>query len=162
VFHTKSCGTTLKTSAHTDMSVETILDVMDSFSRIKPLGVKSGNQFFLSSCGHAYQHCCCAEGTVLSLLYNSELQVSDVARLKQLKEHQKAELSNPFNAKKLKEKKKESKKDEKELQKWHPEIPVFVLAHVSSAASLALQKDKIRRLPPPPADATDGFQASFS
>jgi hypothetical protein len=75
-----------------------ILDVMDSFDRIKPLGVKSGNQVFLCSCGHAYQHYCFAEGVVLSLLNNSELQVPDVARLKQLKERQGAELSICFKS----------------------------------------------------------------
>jgi hypothetical protein len=36
-----------------------------------------------------------------------------------------------------------------------PKIPMFVLAHSSSAASLALQRGKISTLPSPQADATE-------
>ncbi len=130
------------------MSLENILDVMESFYRIKPRGVilrredrLAGVLLLLMSCIPA-----CVERFVLFLLYNPKLEVQDIARLKQLKERQKVQFANLFNAKKHKEQKKDSKKGDKEQQEWHPEIPVLVSAHASSAACLALQKGKLSRL----------------
>jgi hypothetical protein len=53
--------------------------------------------------------------------------------LKQIKERERTELANPFNAKKLKEK--ASKAVEKAVPNWNPHIPAFSSAHASSAAS---------------------------
>ncbi len=61
------------------------------------------------------------ESTAISLLYNLELEVSDIARLQQIKEREKAELANPFNTKRIKDKKrKEDKAKEKAAPKWKP------------------------------------------
>jgi hypothetical protein len=77
---------------------------MEWFHHIKPLGIKSGDQVFLCTCCDAYQKYCCVESTALSLLYNLELEVPDISRMQQIKEREKAELANPFNTKRLKEK----------------------------------------------------------
>ncbi len=55
------------------------------------------------------------------MLYNTELEVPDIARLKEIKERERTELANTFNAKKLKEK--ASKAVEKAVPKWNPHIP---------------------------------------
>jgi hypothetical protein len=126
-----------------EMGPDEILDVMEFFDRIQPLSVKCGPVVFLCSCLHCYQNYVCIESAVLSLLYNTYSEVPDIARLKQIKERERAELANPFNAKKLKEK--ASKAVEKVAPKWNPHIPAFSSAHASSAASLALQKGKLSR-----------------
>ncbi len=77
------------------------------------------------------------------MLYDTELEVPDIARSKQIKECERTELANPFNAKKLKEK--ASKAVGKVALKWNPLILAFSSAHASSAASLALQKGKLSR-----------------
>ncbi len=87
-----------------EMGPEEILDVMESFDRIQPLSVKCGPVVFLCSCRHCYQNYVCIKSAVLSLLYNTELEVPDIARLKHIKECERTELANPFNAKKLTEK----------------------------------------------------------
>ena len=128
------------------MAPDDILDVMESFDRIAPLPVKCCPVVFLCSCKSAYHSYVCLESTVLSLMFNPELKIPDIARLKQLKERQRTELANPFNAKVLKEKSKlQDKAVEKEVVKWKPCIPVFSAAHTSSAASLALKKGKVCR-----------------
>ena len=99
-------------------SADDVLDLMECFHHIKPLAIKSGDQVFLCTCCDAYQKYCCVEGTALSLLYNIELQVPDIARLK---EREKAELKNPFSSKRLPEqKRKEDKGKEKAEPKWMP------------------------------------------
>ncbi len=77
------------------------------------------------------------------MLYNTELEVPDIARLKQIKVRERTELANPFNSKKLKDK--VSKAVEKAMPKWTPHILAFSSAHASSATSLASQKGKLSR-----------------
>ena len=116
-----------------------------SFHHIKPLSVKSGEQVFLCTCCDAYQSYCCVESTALSLLYNSELQVPDLLRLKQLKDREKAELANPFTAKRIRdEKKKKEKGKAKAAPMWKPHIPVFSSCAPGSAADMATQKGKLK------------------
>jgi hypothetical protein len=129
-----------------EIGPDEILDVMESFDRIKPLAVKCRLVAFLRLYRHCYQNYVCIESTVLSLLYNMELEVSDIVRLKQIKERERAELANPFNSNKLKEKR--SKAVAKEEPKWNPCIPVYSSAYESSTASLALQKGKLSRSAP--------------
>jgi hypothetical protein len=117
---------------------------MEYFHHIKPLAVKSGEQVFLCTCCDAYQKYCCVESTALSLLYNVELEVPDIARLQQIKEQEKALLANPFNTKRIKDKKrKEDKKKEKAAPKWKPHIPVYASCTHGSAADMASQRGKI-------------------
>ncbi len=103
-----------------EMGPEEILDVMESFDRIQPLSVKCSSVVFLCSCRHCYQNYVCIESAVLSLLYNSELEVPDIARLKQIKERERTELANPFNAKKLKEKASKAVEKAAEVEPSHP------------------------------------------
>ena len=86
------------------MGVEDILDVMESFDSIAPLPVKYGEIVFLCNCKGAYNSYVCLESAVLSCMFNPELEIPDIARLKQLKDRQKKALANPFNAKQLRAK----------------------------------------------------------
>ena len=102
---------------------EDTLDHMDSFNYIKQLKVKSGQMVFLCTCADAYQSFCCVESVLLSLLFNPALQVPDIARLKQLKEGERAARAYPFtiatfDLEKMKEK--ERKKAEKIEPNWEP------------------------------------------
>jgi hypothetical protein len=97
---------------------------------------------------------CCVESTALSLLYNLDLEVPDIARLQQIKEREKAELANPFNTKRIKdEKRKEEKAKEKAAPKWKPHMPVYASCAPGSAADLASQKGKLTSRSVMPADA---------
>jgi hypothetical protein len=58
-----------------EMGPEEILDVMESFDRIQPLSVKCGPVVYSCSCRHCYQNYVCIESAVLSLLYNTQLEV---------------------------------------------------------------------------------------
>ena len=99
---------------------------------------------FLCTCCDAYQKYCCVESTALSLLYNLELEVPDIARLQQIKEREKAELANPFNTKRIKdEKRKEEKEKEKAAPKWKPHMPVYASCAPGSAADMASQRGKL-------------------
>jgi hypothetical protein len=80
------------------MGPDEILDVMESFDRIQPLCVKCCPVVYLCLYRHCYQNYMCIESAVLSLLYNTELEVPDIARLKQIKERERTELANLFNA----------------------------------------------------------------
>ena len=116
---------------------------MEHFHHIKPLAIKSGEQVFLCTCCDAYQKYCCVESTALSLLYNRELEVPDIERLKQIKDREKALLANPFNTKSIKEKKRQQDKaQEKAAPKWNPHMPVFASCAPGSAADMANQRGK--------------------
>jgi hypothetical protein len=118
-------------------TVDDVLDLMDSFHHIKPLPIKSGEQVFLCTCCDAYQKYCCVESTVLSVLFNLELEVPDIARLQQIKEREKVELASPFNTKRIKDKKrKEDREKEKAAPKWKPDMPVYTCCAPGSAAIL--------------------------
>jgi hypothetical protein len=125
-------------------TVDDVMLLMESFHHIKSLPIKSGEQVFLCTCCDAYQKYCCVESTVLSLLYNLELEVPDIARLQQIKEREKAMLANPFNTKRNKDKKlKEDKEKEKAAPKWKQHIPVYASCAPGSAADMASQRGKL-------------------
>ena len=122
-------------------SPEDTLDLMDSFNYIKPLHKKSGQMVWLCSCADAYQSYCCVESVILSLLFNPELEVPDLASLRQLKDRERAARANPFTAAKFdaeKLKEKERKKAEKLEPNWQPTLATFSAAHASSAVAKAL------------------------
>ena len=115
---------------------------MDSFNVIKPLKVKSGQMVWLCTCADAYQSYCCVKSVVLSLLFNPALEVPDIARLKQLKERERAAHANPFNAATFDIEKKtqqERKKAEKLEPNCKPAMATFSATHQFSAAAMALQ-----------------------
>jgi hypothetical protein len=125
-------------------TADDVLDLMEYFHHIKPLAIKSGDQVFLCTCCDAYQKYCCVESTILSLLYNLELEVPDIERLKQIKEREKLVLANPFNAKRIKDQKqKEAKAKEKAVPKWKPHMPVYASCAPGSAADMATQRGKL-------------------
>ena len=124
-------------------SPEDTLDLMDSFNYIKPLHKKRGQMVWLCSCADAYQSYCCVESIILSLLFNPELEVPDIARMKQLKERERAARANPFtaatfDAEMLKEKARERKKAERLEPNWQPTLATFSEAHASSAVAKAM------------------------
>jgi hypothetical protein len=103
------------------------------------------------------------ESTALSLLYNTELEVPDLLRRKQLKDREKVELANPFTAQRIRdEKKKKEKGKTKAAKMWKPHMPVFSSCAPGSAADMATQKGKLKTRTalsapaqvPPPADAS--------
>ncbi len=133
-----------------------VLDLMECFHHIKPLGIKSGDQVFLCTCCDAYQKNCCVESTALSLLYNLELEVPDISRMHQIKEREKAELANPVNTKRLKEmKRKEEKANAKAEPKWKQHMPVFASCAPGRAADMASQRGKLTSRTVMPAAAPD-------
>ena len=96
---------------------------------------------WLCSCADAYQSYCCVESVILSLLFNPELEVPDIASLRQLKDRERAARANPFTAAKFdaeKLKEKERKKAEKLEPNWQPTLATFSAAHASNAVAKAL------------------------
>jgi hypothetical protein len=133
-------------SEYPQYRLDDVLELMEHFHHIKPLPIKSGEQVFLCTCCDAYQKYCCVESTVLSLLYNLELEVPDIERLKQIKEREKLVRANPFNAKSIREKKrKEDKAKEKAAPKWNPHMPVYASCAPGSAADMALREVNSRQ-----------------
>ena len=99
------------------------------------------------------------ESVLLSLLFNPELEVPDIARLKQLKERERAARANPFTAatfdiEKLKEK--ERKKAEKIEPNWKPTLATFSGPHKSSAVSMSILGGQPEQRAAPADAATDG------
>ena len=96
---------------------------------------------------------------LLSLLFNPELEVPDIARLKQFKERERAAHVDPFTAatfdiEKLKEK--ESKKAEKLVPNWKPTLATFPGSHKSSAVSMSILGGQPEQRAAPADEATDG------
>ncbi len=82
------------------------------------------------------------------------MEVPDLLRLKQLKAREKAELANPFTAKRIKDKKKmEEKAKDKAAPKWKPHMPVFSSCAPGSAADMAAQRGKLKTRTAMSADA---------
>jgi hypothetical protein len=65
-----------------DMTVEDKLDIMESFVRVTPMPVKSGEMVFLCNCGDAYCNYGCEHSgaTVLSMLWNQDMKFPDVGK----------------------------------------------------------------------------------
>ena len=94
---------------------------------------------FLCSCKAAYHSYVSLDSAVLFCMFNLELEIPDIARLKQLKECQKAALANSFNSKKLKAKIKD--KEQAEVKK--------APAEVNGSPSSACSRQRTRRAPLP-------------
>jgi hypothetical protein len=84
---------------YADMSIEGKVNVMESFARI----------LFLCNCPDAFSGYACEHSVATSMLWNTELKLSDVERADQLKAKEKVKAANPFNAAE-EEKEKEGKK----------------------------------------------------
>ena len=87
----------------------------------------------------------------MSLLFNPELGVADIARLTQLKERERAARANPFTAatfdeEKLKEK--ERRKADKVAPNWKPTLAIYSETHRSSAVSMVVGQKPVPPAPP--------------
>ncbi len=102
-------------------TADDVLDLMEWFHHIKPLGIKSGDQVFLCTCCDAYQKYCCVESTALSLLYNLELETFRVCS----RSRSGRRLSLPTHSIPSASKRKEEKANAKAEPKWKPHMPVF-------------------------------------
>ena len=79
------------------------------------------------------------------MLYNADLTVPDKVREHQLKNHVKAQLTNPFNAQKAREGKGKATAAEKEVPAWKPNALIAQLPAEGSAASFAKKKGSVSR-----------------
>jgi hypothetical protein len=80
------------------MSVEDNLDIMDSFVRVTPMPIKSGEMVFLCNCGEAYKNYACVHSGVLSMLWNLDMIFPDAERAHHLKVKQTKKVLNSFEA----------------------------------------------------------------
>ena len=81
-----------------DMSVEDKLDIMESFVRVTPMPIKSGEMVFLCNCCDAYKNYVCVHSGVLSMLWNLDMIFPDAERAHHLKAKQTKKVLNPFEA----------------------------------------------------------------
>ncbi len=87
----------------------------------------------------------------MSLLVNPDLVVPDIARLKQLKERERAARANPFTAANFDEEKlkdKERKKTEKVAPNWKPTLATHSAPHQSSSVSMVFGENPVPPAPP--------------
>ncbi len=78
--------------------MEDKLDIMESFVRVTPMPIKSGEMVFLCNCCDAYKNYACVHSGVLSMLWNLDMIFPDAERVHHLKAKQKKKLLNPFDA----------------------------------------------------------------
>jgi hypothetical protein len=57
---------------------------MESFLRVTPMPIKSGEMVFFCNCCDAYRNCACQHGGVLSMLWNADLIFPNLERDQQL------------------------------------------------------------------------------
>jgi hypothetical protein len=63
-----------------ETSVEDKLDNVESFVRVTPMPIKSGEMVFLCNCGEAYKNYACVHSGVLSMLWNLDMIFPDAER----------------------------------------------------------------------------------
>ncbi len=71
-----------------ETSVEEKLEIMESFVRVTPMPIKSGEMVFLCNCYDAYKYYACVHSGVVSMLWNPEMTFPDVERAHPLKAKQ--------------------------------------------------------------------------
>ncbi len=81
-----------------ETSLEDKLDIMESFVRVTPMPIKSGEMVFLCNCGDAYKYYGCVHLGVLSMLWNQDMNFPDAVRARPLKAKQNRKALNPFEA----------------------------------------------------------------
>ncbi len=131
-----------------DMSVEDKLEIMESFVRVTPMPIKSGERVFLCNCGNAYRNYGCVHSGVVSMLWNPGMTFRDVERAHQLKAKQTKKASNPFDAVAKRNKKEKiaqplAKDDPKII--WKPVLPAYSAPLEDSGASMAAKSRSMGR-----------------
>ena len=81
-----------------ETSLEDKLDIMESFVRVTPMPIKSGEMVFLCNCAEAYKNYACVHSGVLSMLWNQNMKFPDTERAHHLKAKQTKKSLNPFEA----------------------------------------------------------------
>jgi hypothetical protein len=81
-----------------ETTVEDKLDIMESFVRVTPMPIKSGEMVFLCNCGDAYKNYECVHSGVMSMLWNQDMEFPDAERVHHLKAKQTKKSLNPFEA----------------------------------------------------------------
>jgi hypothetical protein len=129
---------------YSDKTVEDKLEIMESFVRVTPMPVKSGELIFLCNCKDGYRNYACDHSIVLSMLWNSKLNFPDVERAAQLKAKAVKKASTPFDAVNKRKKKQYEEQQEKDdgKVKWNPEIPKYSAPLAQSGAGMAAQSGK--------------------
>ncbi len=101
---------------------------MESFVRVTPMPIKSGEMVFLCNCGDAYKNYACVHSGVVSMLWNPEMTFPDVERTHLLKAKQTKKASNPFDAVAKRNRKKNiaqpSEHDDPKVI-WKPVLPAY-------------------------------------
>jgi hypothetical protein len=79
---------------------------------------------FLSTSRQCFTSLVCPETVVLSMLFDKNLTVPDIASAVQLEERTRPKVANPYNTLALRKQAKEKKVDKKPEQVWEPHVQV--------------------------------------
>ncbi len=129
------------------------LDVMESFVRVTPMPIKSGEMVFLCNCGDAYKNYACVHSGVLSMLWNLDMIFPDAERVHHLKAKQTKKVLNPFEAVAERHKLDKDKISDSSAQAdpkvlWKPVLPTYFAPLEESSASMAAKSQCIERALP--------------
>jgi hypothetical protein len=127
-----------------ETSAEDKLDIMimESFVRVTPMPIKSGEMVFLCNCGDAYKNYECVHSGVLSMLWNQDMKFPDAERVHHLKAKQTKKALNPFEAVAKRHKLDKDKIFASSAQAdpkviWQPVLPTYSPPVEDSCASMA-------------------------
>ncbi len=125
-----------------ETSVEDKLDIMESFVRVTPMPIKSGEMVFLCNCGEAYKNYACVHSGVLSMLWNHDMKFPDAERAHHLKAKLTKKALNPFEAVAKRHKQDKDKISDSSAQAdpkviWKPVLPTYTPPLEESGASMA-------------------------
>ncbi len=81
-----------------ETTLEDKLDTMESFVRVIPMPIKSGEMVFLCNCSEAYKNYACVHSEVLSMLWNEDMKFPDTERAHHLKAKLTKKSLSPFEA----------------------------------------------------------------
>jgi len=136
-------------------TLEDKLDTMESFVRVTPMPIKSGEMVFLCNCAEAYKYYACVHSGVLSMLWNEDMKFPDTERAHPLKAKEAKKSQNPFEAV---AKRKQVDKDKLSVSSaqtdpkivWRPNLPSYTPPVESSGASMAVKGKCLVPAPPLP------------
>jgi len=133
-----------------ETSLDEKFDIMDSFVRVTPMPIKSGEMVFLCNCGDAYKYYGCVHSGVMSMLWNQDMTFPDTVRAHPLKAKEPKKVLNPFEA--VAKRKKDRKEKEEPAPAasrviWNPVLPAYSPPVEDSGASMGA-KGTVPVLPP--------------
>ena len=133
-----------------ETSLEEKLDLMDSFVRVTPMPIKSGEMVFLCNCGDAYKYYGCVHSGVMSMLWNQDMTFPDTVRAHPLKAKEAKKKLNPFEAVAKRQKDRKEKEEPAPPASrviWKPVLPAYSPPVEDSGASMGA-KGTVPVLPP--------------